>query len=226
MIEVQALPVAEVDYKWPDDELVVRLSDYDALAAECERLRSPTPVCLCGLRTTLNPHPDAGKPEHFLRVGAVYVCIPCLNKANHGRCKEANKLRTERDAALAELAALKGGREAVAFVCEASSTHHGCPEGYGDILSEWLPAGTELYTAPPAQASAWVSVSERLPAETYAYGCHTDDVLCRTRSGKLIIAMLAQTTTGPVWYDQQSQERDVTHWQPLPAAPTPGEGGE
>lgn len=38
MNEVQALPVAEVDYKWPDDELVVRLSDYDALAAECERL--------------------------------------------------------------------------------------------------------------------------------------------------------------------------------------------
>lgn len=33
----------------------------------------------------------------------------------------------------------------VAFVCDAATTHHGCPEGCGDILSEWLPVGTELY---------------------------------------------------------------------------------
>ncbi len=33
----------------------------------------------------------------------------------------------------------------VAFVCDATTTHHGCPEGCGDTLSEWLPVGTELY---------------------------------------------------------------------------------
>ncbi|WP_122770844.1 DUF551 domain-containing protein, partial [Pseudomonas viridiflava] len=67
--------------------------------------------------------------------------------------------------------------------------------------------------------SGWIEVSERLPEETYAYGCHTDDVLCMTRSGKRIIALLARTTTGLVWYDKQAQERDVTHWQPLPPSP-------
>ncbi|WP_300727275.1 hypothetical protein [Pseudomonas sp.] len=33
----------------------------------------------------------------------------------------------------------------VAFVCDATTTHHSCPEGCGDTLSEWLPVGTELY---------------------------------------------------------------------------------
>ena len=65
----------------------------------------------------------------------------------------------------------------------------------------------------------WISVSERVPDETHAYGCHTKDVLCVTRSGRLVIAMLATTTTGFAWYDQQSLERDVTHWQPLPEPP-------
>ena len=78
-----------------------RLSDAQRAIAElreeCERLRAPTPTCFCGLRMTLNPHPDAGKPERLLEVGAVYVCIPCLNKANHGHCKSANALRQQRD---------------------------------------------------------------------------------------------------------------------------------
>ena len=72
------------------------------------------------------------------------------------------------------------------------------------------------------QVREWVPVSERLPDETHAYGCHTGDVLCRTRSGRVIVALLARTTTGDVWYDQQSKERDVTHWMPLPAAPSVG----
>ena len=67
--------------------------------------------------------------------------------------------------------------------------------------------------------SEWIKCSERLPDETYPYGCHTDDVLCRTRAGKFVIAMLARTTTGPAWYDQNSLERDITHWQPLPPPP-------
>lgn len=30
-----------------------------------------------------NPHPDAGKPEAFLSVGTVYVCIPCTVRSRH-----------------------------------------------------------------------------------------------------------------------------------------------
>lgn len=147
------------------------MDDYEALAAEGERLRSPTPVCLCGLRTTLNPHPDAGKPEHFLKVGAVYVCIPCLNKSNHGHCKEANKLRIERDAALAELAALKGGQVPVAWaVCrepgkvDALSAAYASESAAKAHVNSYATKGcsglhvTPLYPAPPAQASAWPEV--------------------------------------------------------------------
>lgn len=68
--------------------------------------------------------------------------------------------------------------------------------------------------------SEWIKCSDRMPSETYAYGCHTDDVLCRTRSGKMVIAMSVNTTTGQAWLDQQSMERDVTHWMPLPAPPS------
>lgn len=68
--------------------------------------------------------------------------------------------------------------------------------------------------------SEWISVDDRLPDETHAYGCHTGDVLCRTSSGKMVIALMARTTTGDVWFDQQSQERDVTYWQPLPPPPS------
>ncbi len=136
----------------------------------------------------------------------------------HCNWRQVEILERERDAALAELAALKGGQD------ELQAQKELMEQALSDLWSVRIDKIKShcMDAAPPAQASAWVAVSERLPAETYAYGCHTDDVLCRTRSGKLIIAMLAQTTTGPVWYDQQSQERDVTHWQPLPAAPTPG----
>jgi hypothetical protein len=103
--------------------------------------------------------------------------------------------------------------------------------GHGE---DWVEAGhklREILDATPAptpdalQASAmvvpdgWIAVSERLPDETHAYGRHSGDVLCLTRAGKPVIALLAHTTTGDAWFDQQSQERDVTHWMPLPPAP-------
>lgn len=31
-----------------------------------------------------NPHPNAGKPETLLTVGAVWVCIPCTTKSRNG----------------------------------------------------------------------------------------------------------------------------------------------
>lgn len=43
----------------------------------------PGPLCFCGLKTTKNPHPDAGNPARLLDVGAVYECIPCMNKSRH-----------------------------------------------------------------------------------------------------------------------------------------------
>jgi hypothetical protein len=47
------------------------------------------PVCDCGLQTTKNPHPDAGKPFTLCEVGAVWVCIPCLSKSRHEWCGRA-----------------------------------------------------------------------------------------------------------------------------------------
>lgn len=69
----------------------------DQLAERCRELEEEAraPLCFCGLPMAKNPHPDAGKPGQLLEVGAVYVCIPCLSKANHGHAKSANALRAE-----------------------------------------------------------------------------------------------------------------------------------
>ncbi len=41
------------------------------------------PICSCGLPMSENPHPHAGEPEYLLKVGAVWVCIPCTQAALH-----------------------------------------------------------------------------------------------------------------------------------------------
>lgn len=217
----------EVDYHDDPDGKYVLASDYDALVEECERLRGEVRdlhTTMMAAAVEIQGHWAAHCDEEG------YGPANLMHRLEHGIASQYGynaetvvRMEAQRDAAMAELAALKGGQEAVATVTISHFRQDPTMENVDFQLDAKLPCGThKLYLAPPAQASAWVPVSERLPAETYAYGCHTDDVLCRTRSGKLIIAMLARTTTGPVWYDQQSQERDVTHWQPLPAAPTPG----
>ena len=41
------------------------------------------PTCHCGVLMSLNPHPDAGKVETLLEVGATFVCVPCCVKSRH-----------------------------------------------------------------------------------------------------------------------------------------------
>lgn len=43
----------------------------------------------CGLLLSDNPHPEAGKPPHYLEVGCPKECIPCLMKSRHSWAKRA-----------------------------------------------------------------------------------------------------------------------------------------
>lgn len=49
-------------------------------------------VCHCGRAMSKNPHPEAGLPAAILRVGAVWVCIPCLSRANHQKAQLIHEL--------------------------------------------------------------------------------------------------------------------------------------
>lgn len=42
-----------------------------------------------------NPHPDAGKPDRYEQVGALYVCVPCAVASRHFWCKRALKAEKE-----------------------------------------------------------------------------------------------------------------------------------
>ena len=61
---------------------------------------------LCGLMTlTRNPHPDAGKPLTLLTIGAVWECIPCLQRGVNGWAEKA-ALRQKRIDELEEIEAM------------------------------------------------------------------------------------------------------------------------
>lgn len=45
----------------------------------------------CGLPRSVNPHPEAGKPEHFIEVNTREVCIPCLTLNRHRWADRAMK---------------------------------------------------------------------------------------------------------------------------------------
>jgi hypothetical protein len=47
-----------------------------------ERLK-PGHCHKCGLPLSDNPHPEAGKPPHYLQVGCPKGCIPCLTLSRH-----------------------------------------------------------------------------------------------------------------------------------------------
>ncbi|KAB0509633.1 hypothetical protein [Pseudomonas moorei] len=70
-------------------------SELAALREELATLKSPGPLCFCGLKQTKNPHPEAGVPPGYLEVGTVYDCIPCLNKSRRAWSKKANALTSE-----------------------------------------------------------------------------------------------------------------------------------
>lgn len=51
---------------------------------------SDVPLCdKCGLPQSKNPHPNAGKYEHYLEVGVEWVCAPCLTLNRHTWCQRA-----------------------------------------------------------------------------------------------------------------------------------------
>ena len=58
--QVKRLTVAEADFKWPDDELVVHATDYDALEAKCASLAAE----LAHVRTALAMHDRIEKDTH------------------------------------------------------------------------------------------------------------------------------------------------------------------
>lgn len=67
------------------------------------------------------------------------------------------------------------------------------------------------------EMNTWISVKDRLPEETQAYGGYTDDVLC-TNGHSVFVAFLARTSGYPTWYCGDSHMH-VTHWMPLPSMP-------
>lgn len=65
--------------------------------------------------------------------------------------------------------------------------------------------------------NGWISVKDKLPQETQAYGCYTDDVLCYD-GHRIFIGFLARTTGGPMWYEKDGYVC-VSHWMLLPSKP-------
>ena len=131
---------------------------------------------------------------------------------------ELHNALAARDAALAELAALKGGQEAVAMIRYARGVPGFENEMPHVVSCNDLPDGLyPVYLAPPAQASAWVAVSERLPESGI------DVFVVGVKHGAVY-----HTVAGlfhDKWASQETEEAtrfEPTHWQPLPTAPTPG----
>jgi hypothetical protein len=49
----------------------------------------------CGLQLSDNPHPEAGKPSHYLQVGCPKECIPCVTLSRHQWAGRAMKAENE-----------------------------------------------------------------------------------------------------------------------------------
>lgn len=158
---------------------------------------------------------------------------------------EVERLIKERDASLAELAALKGGREAVRYVCHACRADTPPPKPYRAFVScekcgEETAATRAACTAPPALASAWVPVSERLPEPGVTVMVYTPpqpgdypdsvrisfDGICPESDGDYWVdhgehyehyCMIAKG--GDADWHGPSEKAPYTHWHPLPAAP-------
>jgi len=56
----------------------------------------------CDTPLVKNPHPDAGKPEALNRVGALYVCVPCVSIRANSRRDMFNDFRQWLEKAIAE----------------------------------------------------------------------------------------------------------------------------
>lgn len=161
-----------------EDGEFVLASDYDTLAAECERLRgevSDLHTTMMAAAVEIQEHWDAHcdaegyGPANLMHRLERGIASQYGYNAETVVCMEA-----QRDAALAELAALKGGREAVAWSLRREVDPCGLvrymTQAKYEKQTEGVKAWYEPYKcasceAPPAQASEWVPVSESLPAD-------------------------------------------------------------
>lgn len=86
------------------------------------------------------------------------------------------------------------------------------------MINVGLPAGTLLYTTPPATSPAildgWIKCGEQMPD-------HKVNVLAVTASGSIWTAFYNEKRK--CWDDGDYYDdiKDITHWMPLPAAPKP-----
>lgn len=76
-------------------------SDLERHRAERQEARPADPRTFpgnchkCGLPRSDNPHPQAGKPPHYLEVGCPKECIPCLTLSRHQWAQRAMKAESE-----------------------------------------------------------------------------------------------------------------------------------
>lgn len=124
-----------------------------------------------------------------------------------------------------ELSTLKGKQVPVGHVYTMHPCFPGEPKRAHAQLHVALPAGTKLYTAPPALASAWVSVENRLPEDedpVWCYGIREGESELVGFEGYYSVercrwhAADYGETVGMMW---RRYAAEVTHWQPLPVAP-------
>lgn len=127
---------------------VVLEDDYDALAAECERLRAE----MHDLHTTMMAAAVEIQEHWAAHCDAEgYGPANLMRRLEHGIASQYGydaetlvRIESQRDAALAELAALKGGQVPAGF--QRATILKDCNVRYS------------ADTAPPAQASAWPEV--------------------------------------------------------------------
>ena len=188
-----------------------RASDYDALAAECERLLRMNKW----YEATLTRVDNMWKKRWLEKTGEPAVALIVDEEFKH-YFEQIKEIRTERDAALAERAALKCGQEAVAWaVCrepgkvDALSAAYASESAAKAHVNSYATKGcsglhvTPLYTALPAQASAWLEATEAMVMAARGvcvsfrghYGEH-NDYLDDCTARQIIEAALSAHKTG------------------------------
>jgi hypothetical protein len=73
----------------------------------------------CGLQLSDNPHSEAGKPAHYLKVGCPKECIPCLTLSRHQWAGRAMKAENE----LADVHALLSASKPAAIDKDAAESY-------------------------------------------------------------------------------------------------------
>ena len=90
---------------------------------------------------------------------------------------------------------------------------------------EWTQIAKHLYNAGYRKQSEWISVEERLPSEDEQ----------RDEYGELVPFLVCEKDTkypyrafydGTIWGDGLMKIKGITHWMPLPEAPTEKGGGQ